>query len=124
MQYELIKLGDCKILVLGYKKFGRGIDFYDDKIDEEIKRWYMYLPKYIGKCLISFDNLAIEQLNMKRLFTDEGWNKFYMSDDFTFSMYIDAVKQEYASTSRSSERTSWGDYPLIEYFQKFRNKGI
>ena len=115
---KLISLCDkkCKILVLGYKKFGFGIQFHNEEIDNEIKRWSMYLPKYIGKCILSFDNLAIEQLDVKRLFTDVGWNKFYMGDDFTHSMYIDAVKQEYAQTSRSNKRKSLNDCNIVEYF--------
>ena len=78
----------------------------------------MFLIKYIGKTILSFDNLAIEQLNIKRLFTDQGWNDFYMGDDFSFTMYIDAVKQEYAQTSRSKKRTKFENCSLIEYFQK------
>ncbi len=117
---ELIQLGSCKVLVLGYKQFGFGVNYYNENIEKEIKRWYMYLPKYVGKCILSFDNLAIEQLNIKRLFTDEGWDKFFMGQDFCFTMYIDAVKQEYAPTSRSADRKSFKDYSLLEYFQKFK----
>ena len=106
----------CKILILGYKKFGFGVQFHNKEIDNEIKKWSMYLPKYFGKCILSFDNLAIEQLNVRRLFTDVGWNKFYMGDDFTHSMYIDAVKQEYAQTSRSNKRKSLNDCNIVEYF--------
>ena len=82
----------------------------------------MFIPKYFGKCLVSFDNLAIEQLNIKRFFTEEGWNMFYQGDDFSLSMYIDAVEQKFAPTSRSSERKSFNDYSLKRYFQKYRNK--
>ena len=118
---KLIALGKSKVLVLGYKKFGFGIKYHNEEIDKEIKRWYMYLPKYIGKCIISFDNLAIEQLNVKRLFTDAGWNKFYMGDDFVFTMYIDAVKQQFAPTSRSTNRKSFKEYSsVVEYFNKER----
>ncbi len=117
---ELIEIPNCKILILGYKFFGRGIKYHSEKIDSKIKELYQDLPNYVSKCTLSFDNLAIEQLNVKRLFTKEGWSKFYMGDDFTFTMYIDAVNQEYAPTSRSNERKSFKDYNLIEYF-KTRN---
>lgn len=119
---DLQPLKKSKILVLGYKTFGFGVQFHSQKIEEEIQNWYVYLPKYIGKCILSFDNLAIEQLNIKRLFTDSGWQKFYMGDDFTFTMYIDAVKQEYAPTSRSKDRTSFSDYSLLDYFQNFKGQ--
>lgn len=118
---ELHPEGKCKILTLGYKKFGFGLKFYNPEVDENIKRWFMYLPKYIGKTVLSFDNLAIEQLNIKRLFTDAGWDKFYMGDDFCFTMYIDAVKQEYAPTSRSKDRKSFRDLSLLQFFET-RNK--
>jgi len=113
---KLIELGNCKVLVLGYKLFGFGIKYHSKEVDAELKRWYKKLPLFIGKCTLSFDNLAIEQLKVKRLFTHDGWNRFYMGDDFCFTMYIDAVKQQYAPTSRSQERVSFTECSLIEYF--------
>jgi len=113
---KLIELGNCKVLVLGYKLFGFGVKFHSKEVDAELKRWYKKLPSFIGKCTLSFDNLAIEQLKVKRLFTYEGWNKFYMGDDFCFTMYIDAVKQKYAPTSRSNKRKSFAECSLLEYF--------
>jgi hypothetical protein len=50
------------------------------------------------------------------LFTTEGWDKFYMGDDFCFTMYIDAVKQEYAPTSRDANRMSFDEISLTDYF--------
>lgn len=113
---RLIELGECKVLVLGYKKFGFGTDFHNDDVDASIKQWKKALPTMISKCTLSFDNLAIEQLNVKRLFTHKGWEKFYMGDDFCFTMYIDAVKQEYAPTSRSNKRVSFDKMTIEEYF--------
>lgn len=113
---KLIELGKCKVLILGYKLFGFGVKFHSQEVDIELKKWYKKLPSLIGKCTLSFDNLAIEQLNVKRLFTHEGWVNFYMGDDFCFTMYIDAVKQEYAPTSRSGTRTKFEECSLIEYF--------
>lgn len=111
-----------KVLLLGYKLWGFGKEYYSEEIENEIKKWYMYLPKYFGKNLLSFDNLAIEQLKLKRFFTEKGWEKFYMGDDFTHSMYICAVEQKYSPTSRSDERYSFNDYTLLEYFNKYKNK--
>lgn len=119
---KLIKIGNAKILTLGYKQFGFGEKYYSDDIKNEIQNWYMYLPRYIGKAVLSFDNLAIEQLNINRLFTTQGWNKFFMGNDFTHSMYLDGVKQQYAPTSRSKDRKSFNDYSLLEYFETFKEK--
>lgn len=113
--------GKCKILILGYKQFGFGLKFYNPEIEANIKRWFMYLPQYLNKTVLSFDNLAISQLNVKRFFTESGWNKFYMGNDFCFTMYIDAVKQEFAPTSRSDFRKSFNEYSLKEFFE-LRNR--
>jgi MoaA/NifB/PqqE/SkfB family radical SAM enzyme len=113
---KLIELGNCKILVLGYKTFGFGVNYYSEEVQLCLKEWYKNLPHFVGKCTLSFDNLAIEQLNVKRIFTTEGWDKFYMGDDFCYTMYIDAVKQNFAPTSRSSNRVSFNENTLINYF--------
>lgn len=112
----LISLGDCKVLVLGYKVFGFGVGYYNQDVSAKIQSWKK-IKNYFGKCVISFDNLAIEQLEIKKMFTVEGWQRFYMGDDFTFTMYIDAVEQKYAPTSRSLDRVSFKDSSLINYFQ-------
>lgn len=119
---KLILLGNCKVLILGYKDFGRGVSFHSKFVDDNLADWRTYLYKYITKCIVSFDNLAIEQLEVKRLLTKEAWNQFYMGDDFTFTMYIDAVKQEYAPTSRSNNRKSFNDISLLDYFLEERIK--
>lgn len=121
---NLISLGFQKFLVLGYKIFGNGDIYYEQNkeiIDTNLLEWKRNINKYIGKCILSFDNLAIEQLDIKRFFTDKGWNKFYMGNDFTYTMYIDAVNEEYSETSRSSNRISFYDYSLLEYFKLFKN---
>jgi len=115
--------GRVNVLILGYKRHGFGVSFYDEGIEKKIKQWYMHLPRYFDAMHLSFDNLAIEQLNMKRFFTESGWERFYLGDDFSFSMYIDAVRQEYSPTSRTfSGRRSISDMGLIDYFQQFRNQ--
>lgn len=116
---KLIPLSkECKVLILGYKVFGFGVQFYSDSTLSNLKHWYKSLYRYFNNCTLSFDNLAIEQLKVKRLLTKEAWNSFYMGDDFTYTMYIDAVNQEYAPTSRSKQRVSFHQNTLIEFFNK------
>lgn len=105
------------VLVLGYKHIGRGISFFSSEVEENIHEWYMHLSKYFSKCNFSFDNLAITQLNMKRFFHEEAWQKLYMGDDFTSSMYVDAVEEMFAPSSTSMERVSFNTSSLIKYFQ-------
>ena len=68
---------------------------------------------------LSFDNLALEQLDLKSAFLKKDWDRFYLGDEFTHSMYLDAVNGEYAPTSRSpkSERVSWDGLDIITYFK-------
>lgn len=121
---KLLEFPDPKILVLGYKQFGFGVDFYESntsRIQSNIKKWYQYIAKYINKCTLSFDNLAIEQLNIRRLFTDKGWETFYMGDDGQFTCYIDAVLQKYAKTSRNADRISFTDMTLFQFFNSLHH---
>jgi len=120
---ELITIGNCKVLILGYKQFGFGVKYYSPELEQGILTWKKTVPAYIGKCLLAFDNLAIEQLSIRKLFTKEGWEKYYMGNDFQFTMYIDAVKKEYAPTSRSKDRVSFHKMNLLEFFST-RNNGI
>jgi len=113
----------CKVLILGYKDYGFGKNYFlnnKNAIEDNKIRWYRYLAKYFEEkdLVLSFDNLAIEQLNLKRFFTDKGWNKFFMGEEGKFSMYIDAVKQEFAISSTNSNRVSFKDIDLFGFFKR------
>ena len=99
---------NLKILILGYKQFRRGIDLYNkDFIEIETNKLMLYnnLKTLIEKSkVVSFDNLAIEQLKVKRLMSEEEWNEFYMGDDGKFTMYIDLVNKQFAKCSISTQR--------------------
>lgn len=99
---------NAKILLLGYKQFGRGNKYYEvlsKRVEENIYGWYTQLPKYFDSdMIISFDNLAIKQLDLKRFFTEDGWNTFYMGNDGEFTMYMDFIKRQYAVSSTSKDR--------------------
>lgn len=101
-----------KVLLLGYKNFGRGIKFnakHEKTVKENIDLWYRWLFKAARRAHLSFDNLAIEQIQPKRLFTKNDYDTFYMGDDGSHSMYLDAVKQEYAKSSISYRTAYHGD---------------
>lgn len=99
-----------KILILGYKQFGRGIGFYDNcshEVEYHKKKLYDELPYMIDDNwfdVISFDNLAIEQLDVKRLMSEDEYNKFYMGNDGEHTLYIDLVKNQFAQSSTSVKR--------------------
>ena len=122
-QLEELANKGLKILILGYKEFRRGNVMYANmgSVIEEMKSsLYNILPTMINDNwfdVVSFDNLAIKQLNPKRLMSDEQWNQFYLGDDGKFSMYIDLVNQEFAKSSVSTER-----YPITEDIRDMFNK--
>lgn len=104
---ELVKrYGRVKILILGYKQYGNGKAYYSSEIEDNIYNWFISIRELLDTegLTVSFDNLAIKQSKLKRLFTKEKWDSFYMGDDGKFTFYIDGVKQEYAQSSTSAQR--------------------
>ena len=116
---------NLKVLLLGYKVFGFGVQYRTDYVDRLIERWKRFFSfgLYRGYT-IAFDNLAIEQLEIKKFLPETVWEENYMGDDFEFTMYIDAVKGQYAPTSRSSQRSSWEHLTIQEYFQSPHQKNL
>lgn len=104
-----------KILVLGYKEFRRGIENFEkhaEIIRKNQEMLYGLLPTIVRDGwfkVVSFDNLAVRQLNASRLVPPEDWAEQYMGDDGNFTMYVDAVNREYAVSSVSKER-----YPITD----------
>lgn len=94
---------NLKILILGYKKLRRGTEYFTEEEDliEKRSEWLHYhLADMIEDFdVVSFDNLAIEQLNVKRLLSKEEWDQFYMGDDGNFTYYIDMVNEQFAKSS-------------------------
>ena len=72
--------------------------------------------------LISFDNLAIEQLDVKRILSKDKWDEFYMGDDGDYTFYIDMVDGKFAKNSISQERYDIENKTIDEMFNIIRNK--
>lgn len=92
-----------KILILGYKKKGRGETYYmlnhAVKLNiERIKNSILNLIK-TDNLILAFDNLAINQLNLKEIIDHNTWKTYFMGNDGEFSMYIDFVKNKYSLSS-------------------------
>lgn len=107
-QIEKLSNNNIKMLILGYKQFRRGVDYYSKESEsiETKKNWLKdniisVIPKFK---VVSFDNLAIEQLEVKRHLTTSQWDEFYMGDDGTKTMYIDLVEQKFARCSVAETR--------------------
>jgi len=94
---------NLKILILGYKQLRRGSEWYSED-HENISIKQMWLKENLGAIInnfkvVSFDNLAIEQLEVQRLMSQEEWNEFYMGEDGSMTYYIDMVEQKFARSS-------------------------
>lgn len=111
------------VLILGYKQWGRAINTKLPDMNP-LKDYFkdLFKGKPTGRGNIGFDNLAIEQLGIKELLGESLWNKIYLGDEGTCSMYIDAVKGEFARTSRSPERISWDKIKLLDYYASLNPK--
>lgn len=96
---------NLKMLILGYKHLRRGNEYFEEEQNDiETKQQWLYenLEYIIQKFkVVSFDNLAIEQLDVKRLLTQEEWNEFYMGDDGKVTYYVDMVERKFAQSSNA-----------------------
>lgn len=116
---------DLKILFLGYKEFRRGKDLFK-RDGFSIERRKKEAREWLGRILdekwfevVSFDNLAVNQLEVRTLIGEEVWSEFYMGDDGTATMYVDMVRGEFAKSSTSTERYPIEDN-IIPMFEKIR----
>lgn len=109
-----------KILILGFKNFGRGIQYLSDN-SNSISKKQQWLAKNLkrlsGICQsISFDCLAVKQLDPKKNLeiSCNDWNLWYCGDDETppdrlgnlksSSMYIDWPNKEISRSSTTNKR--------------------
>lgn len=118
---EKLSDNNLKMLILGYKQLRRGEDWYD-KDHENIVTKQMWLKENLDKMLshfevISFDNLAITQLDVKRLMSKEDWEEFYMGDDGNYTFYIDMVDGTFGKNSLATER-----HPIMDNIDDMFNK--
>ena len=124
------KLADnnLKMLILGYKFLRRGEEHYrscGQTIHKNHKWLFNNLPDLLDKFnTVSFDNLAIEQLEVQRLLSKEEWDEFYMGDDGTMTYYIDMVEQKFAKSSTAPFEKRYDLLDSVdEMFKKIANEG-
>ena len=124
---EKLQNNDLKMLILGYKHLRRGNEYFEaDQTEIENKQHWLYenLESLVDRFkVVSFDNLAIEQLQVKRLMTQEEWDEFYMGDDSEFTYYIDMVERKFAksSTAPMDQRYDLLD-SVDDMFEKIRKR--
>lgn len=111
-----------KVLFLGYKVRGRGITTSD------YKARIASFADGIGELLdiessgiLSFDNLALDQLGVRSKIPKEIWDSHYMGNEGSFSMYIDTVTGNYYKSSIEESGFSIGDKSLYDIFSHVRS---
>ena len=104
--YEALKGKGLKVLILGYKDKGRGHDYLLANASESILNNCSYLKEEIANILesnwypvVAFDNLALEQLNIKKVLSEKAWEQFYQGDEGTASMFIDLTDRTFGVSS-------------------------
>lgn len=97
-----------KVLILGYKVFRRGENDYEknkEYIDTNKEWMYNNIADFIRKFnVLSFDNLALEQLNVKRVMKQDDWDLFYQGGDGQSTMFVDMVEEQFAKSSTAKKR--------------------
>jgi len=117
-QLEALANNNIKVLVLGYKVFRRGEKLYEtasESIEKKKSMLKELLPNIIKEGwfkVISFDNLALKQLDVRSHMTEEEWNRFYMGADseeedynnMSATFFVDLVERKFAINSCSNNR--------------------
>lgn len=115
-----------KLLILGYKTTGRGINYYLDNFQsviDNIKWLSSALDEVIdGFEVVSFDNLALDQLNVKSKVSKEEWDMMYAGEDGTNTFAIDLVDGTFARNSVSRIKYTIGDKTIDEMFEIIKNE--
>lgn len=119
---------ELKMLILGYKNIRRGEQFKLNK-EDMVSRNIQWLDEHLkevfeGFNIVSFDNLALEQLSVQNKVAPEIWERFYMGDDGQHTFYIDMVNEEYALSSTSLKRFEIGEKSVIEMFLHIRELSL
>lgn len=123
---------NIRLLLLGYKQCGRGNKYYSSHsksidINTEYLGNRLKDKEFLSKFqVISFDNLAIHQLDIKnKLFANDqkGWEMFYAGDDGSCTFYVDLVKGRFGQNSVDYDKQSYDVLDTIDaMFEKIRVK--
>ena len=122
-EVKMLSDNGLKMLILGYKRLRRGEEYYSKEENNIIKN-QQWMRDNIGYVIehfdvVSFDNLSIKQLDVRRLLTDEEWEEFFMGEDSEFTFYIDLVEKKFGKNSLATERFDLMDN-IDDMFNKIR----
>jgi hypothetical protein len=124
-QLEKLAHKGLKVLFLGYKQFRRGRTYFGREVIDQQKMLEEKLPTIYKEGwfkVLSFDNLAINQLQVQRVLLERVWDTFYMGDDGQHTFYMDLVDQKFAINSSTNRRWDlWDD--VTDMFKHVRKHG-
>lgn len=112
-----------KLLILGYKQIGRGEEYFSKlgnclSIITNISGLANKIETIVdGFKVVSFDNLALEQLCIRERVSEQEWNLLYGGDDGTVTFFIDLVKGVFAKSSLSPITYPIGDKTIDKMFE-------
>ena len=124
---KLSEIADLKVLILGYKNIGKGETLLKNNFNiinniNLIKNNINGLKNFFK--VMSFDNLAVKQLNLKETFKDI-FNDYYMGDDGQFTYYVDLVYNTFSKSSLDKNtifKMQDFEYDSTKMFQFIRGK--
>lgn len=125
---DLLMLGDkeLKLLILGYKDKGRGVAYHAEanaEVERKQKMLRHLLPVFLHMFkAVSFDNLALKQLDVRKLITDEEWEEFYMGKEASSSFYINLVNGTYSPSSLDTLELPIGNLSVKEMFHNVKGR--
>ena len=108
-----------KVLILGYKQFGRGEQYYNENVKEAEEVWHTQITKYFDKLQLTFDDLGAKQFSVKQYFPEDVWRTLFTGFDGQFTMYVDAVNKQYAVSSTGKARFNLNK-PIKDCFKHVR----
>lgn len=115
-----------KLLILGYKTTGRGSDYLCNNhtlVGDNIEWLSSAIDEVVdGFEVVSFDNLALEQLDVKSKVSKEEWDMMYAGEDGTNTFAIDLVDGTFARNSVSQIKYPIGDKTIDEMFKIIKNE--
>lgn len=98
---------NIKLLILGYKTKGRGIEYYNQnsaEIQNNIKYLTDHLHEYKDKFnTFAFDTLATEHLDIRSKVDPNTWKHNFMGDEGAYTFFISLVDNTYAVSSMETE---------------------
>ena len=93
---------NLKVLILGYKDFRRGVEFHSRAVEAMKEKYKRELPTILKSFkAVAFDNLALEQLNVKAIVDEKTWEEQFMGDEGQYTFYVDLVNKQFARNSTS-----------------------